>query len=184
MEHALAGETGHNGWHGAGLISTEPEKGKILELHSERTSYLYGVDEFKEKWPGMWEDAFKVMLVRNPYDRFISAWKFFSDVGGKSVDRVLKEKQKPAIHWHLKRPQTEGLIVNGKLDIDYLIRFENFQEEFNSFCDLIEISRRKLPHLRKSNHEDYWTYYSEDNIKPIREMFADDFKYLNYSTKI
>lgn len=181
LEYALAGMNGNMHWSGSGLITVEPRADRITELHSVRTSYLYGVEEFKQKWPGIWDRAFKFMLVRHPYDRFVSAWKFFEWTNTMSIERALKNKYSDAINFHLTRPQTEGLIKDGKLDIDHLLYFENFQEEVDKLCEILQINKVTLPHLRKSNRRAWQVYLKEDKTKDIlREMFTNDFKYLGY----
>ena len=183
LEFALAGENGYNGWTGNGLISVIPEDDKILELHPIRISYLCGIREFKTTWPRLWERSFKFMLVRNPYARYVSAWKFFSQTRYMSLKHVLSAKVSEAVDFHLNRPQTAGLIVDGKLDVDYLVRLEDFQESFDGLCDILNIEKRTLPKLRTSKHRNYEECLDgKDDV--VYNKFEQDFKYLGYQKNI
>jgi hypothetical protein len=71
------GKTG-NDLKNNGYITTKPEYGKIIEVHSDEVGYAMGVKSFRKKYGDVWKNAFKVMIVRNPYDRFVSAWKFLN----------------------------------------------------------------------------------------------------------
>jgi hypothetical protein len=123
------------------------------------------------------------MLIRNPYDRFVSAWKFFSISRNIPFETFVNydfSKFNDPLNYHYIRQQTGDLIVDDKLIIDYFIRFEEYQKSFNEFCDMISIPKKKLPHERKSNHKPYKEYYTEKTANKIYGMFENDFKYLNY----
>ena len=56
----------------------------------------------------------------------------------------------------------------GKLNcMDFIIRQENFQGDFNSLCDKIGISKVELPYINKTNHKPYCEYYDEETKELI-----------------
>ena len=181
LEYALAGINGHNGWPGCGLITVEPEPFKIIEVHSIRSSYLYGVDEFKAKWPDVWDDAYKFTLVRNPYDRFVSAWKYLDYTSSRPINKLLTGRFPEVVDFHLKRPQTKDILINGRLDVDHIVRFEDFQNSVDGLCDILEIDRRPLPHLRKSDRLPPRHYFNAVSAEMVYDHFKDDFEYLGYT---
>ena len=56
-------------------------------------------------------------------------------------------------------------------DVDFVGRFENFQEDFNTVCSRIGISQLKLPHNNKTKHKHYAQYYNNK----AREMVAQEY---------
>lgn len=57
--------------------------------------------------------------------------------------------------------QTEYL--NEK--IDYIIRYETLQDDFNIVCDNINIERYVLPKYNISQHNDYTQHYNKQKRK-------------------
>src|SRR4030042_1067385 len=76
--------------------------------------------QWKERMPD-WNERFRFTIVREPYDRFISMWKYFSEV---SLDEFIeKEMFKEDLRF---RPQVDYL--NEKLD--YIGRFEDLDNSW------------------------------------------------------
>jgi hypothetical protein len=77
------------------------------------------------------------------------------------------------------------LYLDGKLHVDYLVRFERLQEDFDIACDLMSTPRRPLPHFnpsaRLANHNLYF-----DAEPAARELalshFKRDFDLFEYPT--
>jgi hypothetical protein len=155
------------------LSNMKPSKGKITVVTST------SIQRFKKRYPDFWQRACKYIVARNPYDRFISGWRYL-----KWKPNVLETlRHLPAggdAYIHISRPQTAGLIVNGALDVDLILRFENLQEDFSALCGELEIPNLKLPHTHKTEHEHYSEYFCPESKELMARHFADDFKYLNY----
>lgn len=184
LQYALAGcQAGDDNFKGSGLITITPQLGYITEIQSQKISYAEGINSFKTKYLDIWENSFKFILVRNPYDRFVSAWKYFNDTKNLSFEKYVNldfSKFSRPLNYHYIREQTGDLVENDSFVIDYILRFENFQNDFNRLCDILSIPRKKLEHRRKSKHKPFYEYYDENTSNLVYEMFKNDFKYLNY----
>lgn len=183
FHHAFAGKSPGNDFIEHNKITTLPKYGKIIEVHSKNVGYAKGILEFKKKYPEIWENAYKVLIVRNPYDRFVSAWKFLARTKNMGFDDLINfdfNKLTESVNYHIIRPLTEDLIIDDKLNVDHIIRFENFQSDFNNFCDVISYPRRKLNHIRKGNHNNYKEYYNQKRADFVYELMKNDFNLLCY----
>ena len=125
-------------------------------------------------------------VIRNPFSRAISMWKWEKSVKGifEGVDyRKLNFDQFLYNHtkdWYCK-PQYE-FIYTDSIDMNCinLIRFENLQEDFNIVCEKIGIPQQTLPHKNKSNHKHYTEYYNDKTREIVAQRYARDIEYFGY----
>lgn len=156
--------------------------------HSPLSHYKEVVD------PHMFKSLFKFSTIRNPWDMCISF--YFSPHRGK-IDwdrdkfKEFIQNKKSLMHYI----STESYIekINRKLkltrlneykpltnDIDFLIRFENLNEDFRKVCEIIEIPFKELPHRNKSSRYHYTKYYDSELIELVKKKFKKEIKYANY----
>ena len=107
-----------------------------------------------------WNEYFKFSVVRNPWNRAISQWKYQIKTNrtDKSVDFkefvLSKQLHSQCITWtHDKK--------NNQI-VDFIAKLENLQTDFNIICDKIGIPQQQLPHTNKTNHTHYTEYYDEE----------------------
>lgn len=149
------------------------------------------------KLPNFASDYFSFSFVRNPYDRLASCytqkivtqnskpgklrttlrWELnYQKPSFKNFIKIIAEKDNITKdrHWNLYH----NLIpVN---DIDFIGKFENLQEDFNTICDKIGIPHQELPHANKSKHKHYTEYYDDETRQIVAEKYAKDIEYFNY----
>lgn len=82
---------------------------------------------------------YRFSVIRNPWERFISGWKYCSSTRHRALQEVLANLPREGHDYrHLTRPQHEILYeATGCLAVDFLIRFESLQQDFDRVCDLI-----------------------------------------------
>lgn len=142
-------------------------------------------------------DIFSFAFVRNPWDRVVSCYHYLKSGGifpgdkadaARFVDRyedfrefVLEGLQDDAILKQMHfMPQYEWLSDGDDLIVDQVGKFEKLQPAFSRWFRSLGLPDYKLPHVNKSSHKHYKTYYSEDMIRVIRRVYARDVELFKY----
>ena len=82
--------------------------------------------------------------------------------------------------WHLS-PQYQQLSdVSGNLLVDFMIRFENYQSDFEYVCNKLNIEKYNLLHKKKSNHKHYTDYYDDETFDLVTKIYSTDLTELKY----
>ena len=143
------------------------------------------------------EEYFKFAFVRNPWDRFISAYHFLRQggIGPKdepwaqflqqfdSVEHFITSWLEPD---NVKRnlhflPQHE-FITNryGAIGLDFMGRTEEIEADLLSVAEKLG-KEVQMPHVNASKRNPYQQYYSERSRDIVAEVYAKDIKMLGYS---
>jgi len=140
-------------------------------------------------------DKWTFGIVRNPWDRTVSTWKWFckSSKQNRSLEWFIKIKPQNLSNnavrikiGYLKQTQFD-LLTDKNNDISYLDhvgKFENLSEE-------IKIIRKKvgapiedpIPFLNSTTHKHYTEYYNDELINRIGEQYKMDINTFNYDFK-
>lgn len=139
-------------------------------------------------------DCEKIMFVRNPFDRLVSAWQsklidkqhhagfqrygFEHNMSFKDfAERVCEIPDSESDH-HF-RSQTYEMYSKGvPLDIE-VGYFESLEDDWEVVQDLIP-GIANLQHYQKSNHWDYKRYYDNDLINKVARRYLQDLEELGY----
>ncbi len=131
----------------------------------------------------VWDDYFKFAFVRNPWDRMVSCW---ANRGRRCGDfgTFLRgypyPQNKHDLVWHTIPQLTHMTDVGGNNMMDFIGRFENLQEDFNTICGKIGMSQKTLPHVNKSKHKHYTEYYDNETKQIVAEKYAKDIEVFGY----
>lgn len=107
--------------------------------------------------------------IRNPFERVLSWWKWRGAVN--KFSKFCKN--------HNPSLLTDYAFCENAKATEF-IRFENLQEDFDSFCEKIGVPKSKLPHRNKSNHEHYSSYYDKETRDIIETKYKKDLDAFNY----
>ena len=135
----------------------------------------------------VWRDYFKFAIVRNPYDRFVSACAMLNrrnpDYSGretafmKRAIRFRRFQQRALI-----RPQRQLLAdAAGKLGMDFIGRYETLQQSFAEACRRIGITEQPLVRSNTTDHRDYATYYDDELANLVTDFYRPDFNSFDYA---
>lgn len=148
-----------------------------------------------------WQDMFRVMVVRNPFERLLSlynhrmrkldAWyegKPRNDEASKAVAR------KGFIPWLLETPH-EGdkvltrtpqkhwaLDTKGEWDVDWVMRFEQLPDDWAVLRQVLEIDLPDLPrkNVGEGDAKDYRAAYNTEARKHVEKHFEKDLNHWGY----
>ena len=135
------------------------------------------ISEVFEKHPHT-ENYFKFCFVRNPFDLAVSRYFYLTqtekDTQFKSFKEWCEKKQ------FFPKLQLDFISVNDEIKTNFIGRFENIQQDFNTICDKVGIPHQELPHKNKSKHKHYTEYYDEETKQIVAENYAKDIEYFGY----
>lgn len=69
----------------------------------------------------------------------------------------------------------------NNLYVDYMLRFENLDEELDKMFAELDLERPELPRNNTSSHKHYREYYDDDTKHFVEQLFAKDIEYFNYT---
>ena len=133
-----------------------------------------------------WKEYYKIGIVRNPYDKEVSLFKWA--VIQKQVKPEMKFREYIAFYEknehfnpdHWRRNQMDWLQIDGKIAVDKVMRFEDLENDYKELCEKLGIKNSALQHRNRSRHEtDTWQrYYNDDNVREIvKRRYSKDFAY-------
>jgi chondroitin 4-sulfotransferase 11 len=145
-------------------------------------------------------EYFKFTFVRNPWDRFVSAYFYLKEVRNNpnhewpsdiwksnvinddfdTFSEFLESRLWTRHRWFHFYPQYDFIVNGHNKDIDFIGRFENLQEDFNKVCNHIGLPPRELVPTNVSKHKHYTEYYNHDTKKIIGHYYRKDIKNFNY----
>ncbi|WP_416307635.1 sulfotransferase family 2 domain-containing protein [Neptunicella sp. SCSIO 80796] len=141
---------------------------------------------------------FKFSIVRNPWDRLVSAYHFLQKGGANNEDRDWFTRHliqyptfdsfvrgwlnaKNARSWYHFRPQVDYLLdSSGKVSLDFIGHFENLHDDFAYIAKKLG-KDVTLANSNKSKHVDYRSYYDDETRDIVAQVYARDIALLGYT---
>tara|TARA_B100000700_G_C14892268_1_gene783296 strand:+ start:384 stop:1055 length:672 start_codon:yes stop_codon:yes gene_type:complete len=155
---------------------------------------------YKEIFNRKYSDFFTFTIVRNPWDRLYSSYKFL-EKGGINIhdknafkihlfvykdfeDFVINGLNKKII-WEITHfmPQYDFVCdKNGKIMIDYVGRFEDLNKSFSEISHILKLDF-KLDHHNKNDKKNYQDVYTSEMIEKVAQIYKKDIDIFEYSFK-
>jgi len=159
---------------------------------------------YASNYPDRWDSYLKFTVVRNPWDRFVSAYIYArtktsywhnEQIGLHPNYTLLAEKsfeecceialnQREKLRHESWCPQHWWIAeeVNGRYRqmVDLVLRLERLDEDMELLWEQLGIPPMNLPHINSSKHDDYRSYYNERTASIIEDIYSVDIELLGY----
>lgn len=162
--------------------------------HNLRDPNYVSLAQYKRSHP----DIFSFAIVRNPWDRLVSAYHFLCR-GGLNVHDIADAERyvRPyedfnefvvgafrddAIFGQLHfRPQYTWISDERGIVADYVGRFEALQYHVSTCLAMVGLPDYKLQHVNKVEREHYTQYYSQESIDIVGNVYSRDIELFGYA---
>lgn len=185
----------------------EPERFKIprpARMKAGKPNPFYGVweamllhakasDAQRELPVEVFEPYFKFAFVRNPWDLQVSMYHFILREETHIRHALVRSlgSFEAYLEWLVQTPnpfpkgatrlQQEPLIdATGRLLVDFVGRYEHLAEDFEQVCQHLRLSVQ-LPHLNRTEHQDFRRYYTDATRALVARHFAEDIERFGYT---
>ncbi len=178
---------------------------RSLDGSVENIDHYHILDEINEDT----KNYFKFTFTRNPWARLVSQYYYTVSKDDKidGIDRTMYRNSTfidfiksnkefyLSSHWCSYSPTLEKIhtkkhpfvnqidwITNqhGEIQVDFVGKLENLQEDFNIICDIIGVDHQQLPHKNATKHKHYTEYYDDETREIVAEKYAKDIEYFEY----
>jgi hypothetical protein len=183
-------------------------KGDKVKSHPKTKHHT--LEQYKDQFPEEFNNYYKFTVVRNPWEREYSLWRFMNDTYNKKMSlnkifNIFTRKDKGVRHsfveylrnldqdidfyikdstfaWkHLFRDQLEYIIVNESLELDQIIRYERLSLGFDEMCKRLDRYNQELPRIFYSGEKSHLERYSQEEIDLVSKIRKKDIDFLGYS---
>ena len=153
---------------------------------------------YKNKYPEKWNTYTKIAVIRNPWDRVVSNYAYarmeeshWHSVSGKTRYskhpdlELLKDKSFEECISILKNNPSSLKHRGWSLQKDYItddnhivIDIVILQEDINTVIN--RLTNVNVSKINTSKRDDYKTYYNQDLIETVGEIYKEDIKLFNF----
>jgi len=142
------------------------------------------------------KNYFKWAFVRNPWDRMVSAYHEFRNISahGEWAEDLSLFLSAPTFEQFVLNfkgtevskdihfiPQFDCISIDGKIAVDFVGRYENYQKDFDHFCSSVNMPSFTLPRSRRTSRGDYRGYYQNTEcIDVVRDFYHKDIEFFDY----
>lgn len=143
----------------------------------------------RRRFPRIWSESHSFAIVRDPYDRLVSAWKYCPSTRELSLLEALAGGRPRKRWWrcydhdfvHFTMRQSDFLVEDGCIIVGAVLRFEHLHHELEAFFRGIGIELPALPHRNRSERpREVLSQLCPDTLAVANHHFAPDFEHFGY----
>jgi chondroitin 4-sulfotransferase 11 len=187
----------------AKLVSPEDsinEAVKKIMIKNKKWGQHFSLKEIQKEYKIQdLNQSIKIAFVRNPWERAVSEFLYVHKMGGcecsKKPEQIPRSFEKYLLSdflcsWrnHIKPQASFIKDLNNKINIDFIGRFERFDEDVSKALVKVGLSGSiRAPRFNESLHgslklvNPYWSFYNKKTKKIIEEIFKEDIALFSYS---
>jgi hypothetical protein len=144
----------------------------------------------------IYRSYFKFAVVRNPWERLVSAlaWTDQKWAKGEELRRLEFEQKVTTLYEEFVANHSA---IPGKLPphflpqhtfvcdhaleplVDFVAKYENLAVDWSAICARLGVNVA-LPRRMRSHHRNYWDYYCDDTRRMVGEIYARDARVFQY----
>lgn len=137
----------------------------------------------------VFDSYFKFTMVRNPWDRLVSQYAHMSKrkglrnyIGMKEGDPLKRYLELIGKRRHVQwEPQTSFILSpQGHRLVDFIGRFENFNESVMDVLTHLGLGTCSIPHAKRGERGPYQSYYDLEAQEIVADRYAADIELFGY----
>ena len=161
-------------------------------LNMRKKQFHAPASDIKSITKDKWDDYFTFSFTRNPWDKMVSQYFYNGQCYTKDfneyISRWYEQKERLTAHSCIHSDYFD-------LDIDFIGRFENLQQDFDFVCSKIGKVKTKLPYenskpittgtngekvFPKPKGLHYSYFYNDRSVNMVAEKFSRDIELFGY----
>ena len=150
-----------------------------------------------------YEEYYKFTFVRNPMDRFVSAYFFLKKGGISLADKKFSKRyvlpydefsdfvhslksgrtRNAVINWIHFRPQYLFLLdSNLEMHLDFIAKVENFDNDLNHIAENLGVPLLSKEVVNQTNHPESRKVYSNEDWEFVKNIYEKDIELFGYGS--
>lgn len=137
--------------------------------------------------PEVFDGYYKFAFVRNPWDWQVSLYHFMRSTPDNHQHELAKGFSgfSEYLAWRVRedRQLQKAFVTDeaGNLIVDRVGRLETVEADLEAIRQAIGLPPVRLPHVNRSRHRDYRTYYTDETRRMVAEAFKEDIELFGYT---
>lgn len=167
-------------------------------LFSKKSNGHIRWNQYKQANNKKFQKYFKFAVVRNPWDRLVSAFFYLKKGGMHSIDKqwakenideftsfeefvkrwLNKKNIYSGVHF---KPQSYWICnENKKIMVDFIARLETIDQDFLFISNKIGSNKKIIKKLNTSPRLEYRKYYDDNTKNIVHNIYKDDIELFGY----